>query len=89
MDVTDVEKSPTSRAERSLAFMVAATIGLSVLAFLAVIIGTAVGVRDFGSGVWPVIIFLPLVGLPIGLVFMIILLIVSTRRRLRDARGSR
>lgn len=89
MDVTDVDKTPTSRAERSLAFMVAATIGLSVIAFLAVIIGTAVGVRDFGAGVWPVIIFLPIVGLPIGLVFMIVLLIVSTRRRLRDARGSR
>lgn len=89
VDVTDVEKTPTSRAERSLAFMVASTIGISVLAFLAIIIGTAAGVRDFGSGLWPVIIFLPLIGLPIGLIFMIVLLVVSTRRRLRDARGSR
>ncbi|TAJ47608.1 MAG: hypothetical protein EPO52_12175 [Herbiconiux sp.] len=87
--MTDVEKTPTSRAERSLAFMVASTIGISVLAFLAIIIGTAAGVRDFGSGLWPVIIFLPLIGLPIGLIFMIVLLVVSTRRRLRDARGSR
>jgi hypothetical protein len=68
---------------------VAASIGLSVLAFLATIVGTFVGVRNFGEGLWPTIIMLPLVGLPIGLVFMIALLIVSTRRRLRDARGSR
>ena len=87
--MSDEEKTPTSRAERSLAFMVAATLGLSVLAFLAVIIGTLAGVRDFGSGIWPTVIFLPLIGLPIGLVFMIILLVLSMRRRLRDARGSR
>jgi 1,4-dihydroxy-2-naphthoate octaprenyltransferase len=87
--VSDEEKTPTSRAERSLAFMVAATIGLSVLAFLAVIVGTLLGVRDFGSGLWPTIIFLPLIGLPIGLVLMIVLLVLNMRRRARDARGSR
>jgi hypothetical protein len=87
--VSDVEKTPASRAERSLAFMVAATIGLSILAFLAVIVGTLLGVHDFGSGLWPTIILLPLVGLPIGLILMITLLVLNMRRRLRDARGSR
>ncbi|GAA2239898.1 hypothetical protein GCM10009851_26590 [Herbiconiux moechotypicola] len=69
--------------------MVASAIGLSVLAFLAIIIATLVGVRDFDSSIWRTIILLPLFGLPIGLVFMIILLVLSTRRRLRDARGGR
>jgi hypothetical protein len=87
--VTDADKTPTSRAERSLAFMVAASIGLSVLAFLAVIIATLAGVRDFDGGLWPTIILLPLFGLPIGLVLMIVLLVLSTRRRLRDARGGK
>ncbi|MCS5730709.1 hypothetical protein N1031_13140 [Herbiconiux moechotypicola] len=87
--MTDAEKTPSSRAERTLAFMVASAIGLSVLAFLAIIIATLVGVRDFDSSIWRTIILLPLFGLPIGLVFMIILLVLSTRRRLRDARGGR
>ncbi len=69
--------------------MVAATIGLSVLAFLTIIISTLLGVRDFDSDLWRVIFFIPLVGLPIGLIFMIALLVVNMRRRARDARGSR
>jgi len=84
------ENSPIidNRAERVLAFMVAASIGLSILAFLAVIIATAAGVTNFGEGVWPVIIVLPLVGLPIGLVFMIALFIVSAIRRGRESKDA-
>ncbi|WP_440710004.1 hypothetical protein [Herbiconiux sp. YIM B11900] len=87
--MSDADSPSSGRIERALAFMIAATLGLSVLAFLALIVGTAVGVRDFGEGVWPVIIFLPLIGLPIGFVLMLVLLILNMRRRLRDARGSR
>jgi hypothetical protein len=76
------------RAERVLAFMIAAAIGLSVICFLAVIIGTAVGVRDFDSGVWPLVIVLPVVGLPLGLILLITLIIVSGIRRARDARDA-
>lgn len=67
--------------------MIAAVLGLSVIAFLALIIGTAAGVTNFGEGLWPIIIVLPLIGLPIGFVLMIILLVLNMRRRLRDARG--
>ena len=76
------------RGERVLAFMVASSIGLSIIAFLATIIATAVGVRDFGSGIWPVVFVLPLVGLPIGLVLIIVLIIVSGVRRGREARDA-
>ncbi len=69
--------------------MVAAAIGLSVIAFLSVIIGTGVGVREFSSGVWPVVIVMPAIGLPIGLMLMIALLIVSAQRRGREARDAR
>ncbi len=68
--------------------MVAAAIGLSVVAFLAVIIGTGVGVTNFSSGVWPAVIVLPSIGLPIGLVLMIALLIISGLRRGRESRDA-
>lgn len=77
------------RAERVLAFMVASAIGLSIICFLATIIGTAAGVRDFSSGVWPVVIVLPAIGLPLGLALMITLLIVSGVRRGREAKDAR
>ena len=68
--------------------MVASAIGLSIIAFLAVIIGTSTGVTDFSGGVWPVAIVLPAIGLPIGLVLMIALIIVSGLRRGREARDA-
>jgi len=77
------------RGERILAFMVASAVGLSILAFVAIIIGTASGVRDFGAGFWPVVFILPLIGLPIGLVLIIVLIIVSGLRRGREAGDAR
>ena len=84
------ENSPIidNRAERVLAFMVAASIGMSILAFLAIIIATVAGVTNFAEGIWPVIIVLPLVGLPIGLVLMITLFIVSAIRRGRESKDA-
>lgn len=77
-----------NRVERILAVMVASAVGLSIISFLAVIIGTAAGVTDFSVGVWPVAIVLPAIGLPLGLVLVIVLLIVSGVRRGREARDA-
>lgn len=77
------------RAERILAYMVAATVGLSILAFLAVMIGTLAGVGaddGFSRGVWPFVLVLPLVGLPIGFLLLIALLVVNGVRRSRQSR---
>jgi hypothetical protein len=68
--------------------MVASAVGLSILAFVAIIVGTAVGVTDFGAGIWPVVFVLPLIGLPIGLVLIIVLIVVSGLRRGREARDA-
>ncbi|MHB1171129.1 MAG: multidrug ABC transporter ATPase [Lacisediminihabitans sp.] len=78
------------RNERIIAYMIAAIVGLSIAAFLAVIIGTYAGLKatDFGAGIWPAILNLPLIGLPIGLVLIIVLLATSLRRRSREARDS-
>lgn len=80
----------SNRAERVLAYMVAATVGLSILAFLAVIIGTAAGVQreEFGEGIWPVVVMLPWIGLPLGILLLVALLITSSVRRMRASKES-
>ena len=80
---TDSENLPVSRLERTLAFMVFSTIGLSILCFLAVIIGSTLGWAP-----WPVIIILPLVGLPIGFVLIIALIAINLVRRSRANRAT-
>ena len=77
-----------NRGERILAYMVAASIGLSIIAFLSIIIGTASGIRNFGEGLWPVAFVLPLIGLPIGLILIIVLIVASGLRRGREARNA-
>lgn len=87
---TPAENTPIieHRGERVLAFMVASAIGLSILCFVAVIIATAAGVKNFGTPPWPTVIVLPTIGLPIGLVLVIALIIVSGLRRGREARDA-
>ncbi|MCU1543413.1 MAG: hypothetical protein JWM50_1278 [Microbacteriaceae bacterium] len=68
--------------------MLAAAIGLSVLAIVAVIAGTGLGVRDFDEGVWPTILVLPTVGLPIGFVLLIALIVMNAVRKSRAARDA-
>jgi len=77
------------RAERVLAYMFVAIVGLSILAFIAVMIGTANGAGaddGFSQGVWPVVLTLPLFGLPIAFLLLIALLIVNGVRRSRAGR---
>jgi uncharacterized membrane protein len=72
--------------------MVAAVVGLSILAFIAVLIGTSAGVGNndgFSQGIWPFVLTLPLFGLPVGFVLLIALLVTSAVRRSREARANR
>lgn len=71
--------------------MVAATIGISIVAFFAIIIGEAVGASNHGGfshGIWPVVFVLPLVGLPIGILLIMALLITNMVRRARAAKSA-
>ena len=72
-----------SRLERILAVMVAGIVGMSIVAFLAIIIGSWQGMtsEDFSAGIWPTVSFVPLIGLPIGFLLILALLVVNTRRR--------
>lgn len=87
----DTDPIRQNRLERVLAYMVAGVIGVSIIAFLAVIIGTASGLTqtDLGTGAWPVVVLFPLIGLPIAFILIIVLLITSSVRRSREARASR
>lgn len=70
--------------------MVAATVGLSIAAFLAVMIGTLAGAGandGFSQGIWPLVLVLPLIGLPIGFILLVTLLIVNGVRRARESRA--
>lgn len=90
--MTNQTPHAASRLERILAYMVAGVVGLSILAFLAVIIGTAAGAganNGFGQGVWPLILALPLFGLPIGFVLIIVLMVMTGMRRAREARQNK
>jgi hypothetical protein len=66
--------------------MIAAIIGISLLAFIALIIANASHV-DTGKGIWVSVYVLPGIGLPIGILLMIALVIVSARRRSKEARA--
>lgn len=84
------EPIATHRVERILAYMVAATVGLSIAAFLAVMIGTLAGAGandGFSQGIWPLVLVLPLIGLPIGFILLVTLLIVNGVRRARESRA--
>jgi Ni/Fe-hydrogenase subunit HybB-like protein len=77
------------RAERILAYMFISVIGVSIAAFIAVMIGTLVGAGaddGFSQGAWPVVLTLPLFGLPIAFLLLIALLIVNGIRRARASR---
>ncbi|MET0989390.1 MAG: hypothetical protein ABWY54_01955 [Glaciihabitans sp.] len=81
-----------NRRERLLAFMVMAMVALSLLAFLGIIIGTAVGAgadNGFSQGIWPTIFILPVIALPIGMILIVVLMVMSARRRAREAHQTR
>ncbi|MFI8593845.1 multidrug ABC transporter ATPase [Microbacterium sp. NPDC078428] len=77
------------RLERVLAFM---SLGIALLAigcFFAIMIGTATGMTqaDFGSGIWPMVAVLPMIGLPLAFVLIIALLIITWVKRGRANRA--
>ncbi|WP_327056223.1 hypothetical protein [Glaciihabitans sp. GrIS 2.15] len=78
------------RNERVLAFMIAGIVGLSIVALFALMIAPASGLpaNQFQGGFWQAVALLPGVGLPIGFLLIIALLVISARRRGRDAAAS-
>ncbi|WP_127794073.1 hypothetical protein [Agromyces sp. LHK192] len=86
--MTDQSPIADHRLERTLAFMVAGVVIASVIAFIAVMIGSFANGGTTGwaeQGIWPFVLVFPLIGLPIGFILLITLLIVNGVRRRREA----
>ena len=83
------ENTPVTvhRTERVLAYMVASSIGLAILAIVALLIAGIARI-DTTSGVWLSVVVLPPIGLAIGVLLIIALVIVSAIRRSRAARDA-
>lgn len=69
--------------------MIAAIVGLSLIAIITIIAASFLGMRDVSSGLWPMVYIFPDIGLPIGFILIVVLLIISARRRSREAREAR
>jgi uncharacterized membrane protein len=69
--------------------MIAGIVGLSLLAFIAVIFGTLTGVRNFAENIWPIVFVLPMIGLPIGFVLIIVLMVITGIHRRNTTREPR
>ena len=76
-----------NRTERTLTFIIAGIIGLSVIAIATILIAKAAGAVLTGT-FWASVLVLPLIGLPIAMVLGIVLVILFIRRRsiAQDAR---
>lgn len=82
-------ETPPNRLQRILAFMFAAVIGLSIVALILIIVAGAIK-ADVTTGIWPIIVVLPLPGLSLAALLLIALLVVTAVRRsqaAKDARG--
>ena len=86
--MTDPQPQNASRLERILAFMLLALVLLSVGTFVAIMVGTGQGMGsdDFAAGLWPMVVMVPYIGLPLAIVLLITLMISSAVRRARESR---
>lgn len=78
------------RRERIMAYTIVVAIAVSVASFIAIIVGTWSGMNaaDFGEGLWPAVAWAPYLGLPLGIILILVLVMTSARRRSRAARDS-
>ena len=79
---------PVRRIDRVLAFMALGLTVLSIVCFFAVILARPAGVTDISQGIWPLVVVLPLLALPIAFVMIVTLLIMSFVRRSRLNKGA-
>jgi len=74
--------NPPPRTESVLAFMAVGVIGFSILIIGFLLFAYATGIKSL-----PVLLpLIPFIGLPIGMLLIIALVIVSVRRRSREAK---
>ncbi len=79
-----------NRIERGLAFGVILLVGITLVCFVAVIVGTSLGAGaddGFSHGLWPTVFFAQYFGLPLAFLLIFALLISNAMRRSRAAKA--
>jgi TRAP-type C4-dicarboxylate transport system permease small subunit len=87
--VTDETPQPASRVQRTLAYIAAGLVILSIACFFVLMIGTWLGAgpdQGSGKGIWPTVELLPLGALPVAFVLVLIVLVVNTVGRSKQNR---
>jgi hypothetical protein len=75
--VSAPEPPPPSRIERSLSYAMISVLGLSIVAFIALLIAQS----NATGPLWTAVALLPFIGLPIAILLLVALLILGVRRR--------
>lgn len=76
-----------NRIERVLAYMIASSAGLAIVVIVVVLVGNAAG-WDMTGGLWPGVLMVPLIGLPLAFLLIIAFLVASAVRRRRPQNGA-
>lgn len=82
--------APVSRAQRSLMYVAGSILGFGIIAIVALLIGEAVtplAISD-ASGIWSIVAFIPNIALPVAFVLLIVLLVITFRKRSQDAKDA-
>lgn len=87
--MTDETPQPASRVQRTLAYIAAGLVILSIACFFVLMIGTWLGAgpdQGSGKGIWPTVELLPLGALPVAFVLVLIVLVVNMVGRSKQNR---
>jgi ABC-type multidrug transport system permease subunit len=79
---------PLNRIERVLAAMIFAIIAVSLIAIVVVMIAAGAG-AEMSGGIWPSLVLVGYIGLPLAFLLIVAFLIVSVRRRRTPRDGGR
>ena len=82
--MAEFSKVGDSRFDRVLAAMIVGVLGLTVVSFIVFMVGTMGGWLT--GGLLFAVAYIPFFGLPIALIFMVVLVIRVGRRRMRESR---
>lgn len=87
---TEAEDAPKfSIFQRVLAYIAVTLIALAVVAYLTtLVVGLAAGREALAGSLWPIVVGISYIGLPVGFVVLVILLAISYGRR-GSRRGER
>lgn len=87
---TTPDDLPVRRIDRILAFMSLGLLVLSIACFVAIMVGSAVGMthEDFGSGVWPVVGAIVYIAPVVAFALLMTVLIMTFIRKARAGKGS-